>query len=63
MKTLDEINRLIAVTEAELAVHESSRSKLLLRAGELQREKAALLRPSGVFDSNGKPIVTTKMRR
>jgi len=31
MVTLDEINRLIAATEAELAELESSRSKLLLR--------------------------------
>ena len=32
MKTLDKINRLIAVTEAELADLENSRSKLLSRA-------------------------------
>jgi hypothetical protein len=40
MKNLDEINLLIAATEAELADLESSRSKLLSRAAELQREKA-----------------------
>ena len=43
MKTLDEINHLIAATEAELAELESSRSKLLSRAATLQREKATLV--------------------
>ncbi len=46
MKTLDEINRLIAANEAKLATLEDSRSKLVARAAELQREKAALLHPT-----------------
>ncbi len=60
MKTLDEINRLIAVTDAELAKLESSRSKLLLRAAELQRDKAALIQPPDMFDLNHKPTVTNQ---
>jgi superfamily II DNA or RNA helicase len=60
MKTLDEINRLIAATEAELAELESSRSKLLSRAAELQRKKAALLQPSLPPNSNDKPTVTNQ---
>jgi hypothetical protein len=38
MKNPDEINRLIAATEAELAELESSRSILLSRVAELQYE-------------------------
>ena len=60
MKTLDEINRLIASTEAELAELESSRSKLLSRVAELQREKAALFQSPGAQDVNYKPIVTNQ---
>lgn len=60
MKTLDEINRLIATTEAELADLEGSRSKLLSRAAELQLEKSALLRLSIPPDFNGKPTVTNQ---
>jgi hypothetical protein len=58
MKNLDEINRLIAAAEAELAEPESSRSKLLSRVAELQHEKAALLQPSTPPDFNDKPTVT-----
>jgi hypothetical protein len=46
MKTLNEINRLIAATESELAELESRRLELLARAAELQREKTALLQPT-----------------
>ena len=60
MKTLDEINRLIALTDAELAKLESSRSKLLLRAAELQRDKVALIQPPDLFDLNHKPTVTNQ---
>lgn len=60
MKTLDEINRLIAATEAELAKLESSRSELIARATALQREKAALLQPSIPPDFNDKPTVTNQ---
>lgn len=60
MKTLDEINRLIAAIEAELAELESSQSELLLRAAELQHEKAALLQPSIPLDFNDKPTVTNQ---
>jgi chorismate mutase len=54
MKTLDEINRLIAAIEAELVELESSRTTLLSRAAELQHEKAALLQPSIPLDFNDK---------
>ena len=60
MKTLDEINRLIAVTKAELAELESSRSELLLRAAKLQHEKATLLQPSMPLDVNDMPTVTNQ---
>ena len=50
MKTLDENNRLIASTEAELIELESSRSKLLSRIAELQRDKAALIQSPGASD-------------
>lgn len=50
MKTLDEINRLIAAIEAELVELESSRTTLLSRVAELQREKAALLQVSTPLD-------------
>ncbi len=60
MKTLDEINRLIASTEAELAELESSRSKLLSRLAELQRDKAALLQSPGASDVNHNQTVTNQ---
>ena len=60
MKTLDEINRLIAAIEAELAELEGSQSELLSRAAELQHEKAALLQPSIPLDFNDKPTVTNQ---
>ncbi len=60
MKTLNEINRLIAVTDAELAKLESSRSELLARAAELQREKTVLLQAPGAPDLNDKPTVTNQ---
>ena len=60
MKTLDEINRLIAATEAELAELESSRSILLSRVAELQHEKSALLQPSTSPDFTGKSTVTNQ---
>jgi superfamily II DNA or RNA helicase len=60
MKTLDEINRLIAATEADLADLENSRSKLLLRAAELQREKAVLTQPQIFPNPNHKPTVTNQ---
>ncbi len=60
MKTLDEINRLIAATEAELAELESRRSILLSQAAELQREKVALLQVSILPDFNDKPTVTNQ---
>ena len=60
MITLDEINHLIASTEAELAELESNRSKLLSRAAELQRNKAALSQSSGVPDLNSKTTVTNQ---
>lgn len=60
MKNPDEINRLIAATEAELAELESSRSILLSRVAELQREKTALLQASIPSDFNDKPTVTNQ---
>jgi superfamily II DNA or RNA helicase len=46
MKTLDEINDLIASAEVELTKLESIRSKLLSRVAELHRDKAALTQSS-----------------
>jgi len=60
MKTLDEINRLIAAIEAELVELESSRTTLLSRAAELQHEKVAFLQPSIPLDFNDKPTVTNQ---
>jgi len=60
MKTLDEINRLIATTEAELAELESNRSKLLSRVAKLQRDKADLIQSPGAPDVNHKPTVTNQ---
>jgi len=55
MKTVDEINRLIAATETELAELDSSRSKLLLQVAELRLEKAALFQSSALTDLNDRP--------
>ena len=63
MKNLDEINRLIAAAEAELAEPESSRSKLLSRVAELQHEIAALLQPSTPPDLNDKLTVTNNQTK
>ena len=60
MKNLDEIKRLIVAVEAELAELESSRSDLIARAAELQREKAALLQTSIPSNINDKPTVTNQ---
>ena len=60
MKSLDEINCLIAATEAELAELNAHRSELLARAAELQREKAVLLQPKGTLNLNGKPTITNQ---
>ncbi len=60
MKTLDEINRLIASTEAELIELESSRSKLLSRIAELQHDKAALIQSPGASDVNHNQTVTNQ---
>ena len=46
MNNLDELNRLIAAAESELAGLETRRSELLARLAELQREKAAGLHPT-----------------
>jgi prefoldin subunit 5 len=54
MKNLDEINRLIVAVEAELAELESSRSDLIARAAELQREKANLLQPPIIHPKRGR---------
>jgi superfamily II DNA or RNA helicase len=61
MKTLDEINRLIAATEAKLAELESSRSKLLVQFAALQREKAALTQSQFSPYPNHKPTVTNQI--
>ena len=60
MKTLDEINRMLAATEAELAELESSRSKLLVQFAALQREKAALNQPQISPNPNQKPTVANQ---
>jgi hypothetical protein len=43
VKNLDEINRLIAATVAELVALKSRRAELQTQVAELQREKAAFL--------------------
>jgi superfamily II DNA or RNA helicase len=60
MKTLEEINRLLASTEAELIELESSRSKLLSRIAELQRDKAALIQSPGASDVNHNQTVANQ---
>ena len=61
MRDLNDINRLIAATEAELSELNTRRSELIARVAELQREKAALLQPiapPGLDDKQ--PIVTNQ---
>ena len=61
MRDRNEINRLIAATEAELSELNTRQSELIARLAELQHERATLLRPiaaPGVGDSE--PIVTTQ---
>ena len=61
MRDLNDINRLIAATEAELSEMNNRRSELIARVAELQREKAALLQPiasPGLDDKQ--PIVTNQ---
>jgi superfamily II DNA or RNA helicase len=60
MKTLDEINDLIAAVEAELTELESIRSKLLSRVAELHRDKAALTQSSSVPHVNDNQQVTNQ---
>jgi hypothetical protein len=60
MTTLDEINLLIASTEAKLAELESNRSKLLSRAAELQRDKATLIQSAGASDVKHHQTVTNQ---
>jgi hypothetical protein len=60
MKTVDEINRLIAATETELADLDNRRSKLLAQVAVLQREKAALFQASTPIDFKDKPTFTTQ---
>jgi hypothetical protein len=60
MKTVDEINRLISVTETELAELDSRRKKLLAQVAELQREKAALLQSSVPPDLKDRSTVTNQ---
>ncbi len=54
MKTLDEINRLIGATEAELIELESKRSVLLGRVAELKRDREVLNKPLDVTDNTHK---------
>jgi hypothetical protein len=61
MRDLNDINLLIAATEAELSELNTRQSELIARLAELQHEKATLLRPiaaPGVGDSE--PIVTNQ---
>lgn len=61
MRDLNEINRLIAATDAELSELNTRRSELIARVAELQHEKATLLRPpeSPSLDDR-QPIVTNQ---
>jgi hypothetical protein len=61
MRVLNDINLLIAATEAEFSELNTRRSELIARLAELQHERATLLRPiaaPGVGDSE--PIVTNQ---
>jgi superfamily II DNA or RNA helicase len=61
MRDLNDINRLLAKTKAELLELETRRSELIARVAELQRKKAALLQPiasPGVDDNQ--PTVTNQ---
>lgn len=61
VRNLDEINYLIAATEAELAELNTRWAELQTRVAELQREKAASPQPtaaSGINDS--RPTVTSQ---
>jgi hypothetical protein len=61
MKSVDEMNRLLAAIEAELAELNSRRSELLARAAELQQEKAAFLQPTAAPDFyKSQPTVTSQ---
>jgi len=60
MKTVDEINRLIAATETELAELDSQRSKLLAQVAALQREKAVLFQSSAPTDLKDSSTVTNQ---
>jgi superfamily II DNA or RNA helicase len=60
MKTVDEINRLIAVKETELAELDRHRSKLLAQVAELQREKAVLFQSLTPTDLKDSPTVTNQ---
>ncbi len=61
MKSVDEMNRLLAAIEEELAELNSRRSELLARAAELQQEKAAFLQPTAAPDFNeSQPTVTSQ---
>jgi hypothetical protein len=52
MKNLDDINRLIAATEAELSELNTRRSELIARVAELQYGKATLLQSIASTDLN-----------
>jgi superfamily II DNA or RNA helicase len=58
MKSVDEINRLLAGIETELAELNSHKSELLAQSAELQREKAALLQPITVITGLNDPHPT-----
>jgi len=61
MRTLDEINRLIAAFEAEMTELESNRFELLARVTQLQEEKAALFLQTAAPNLNdSKPVVTSQ---
>ncbi|MBM3181865.1 MAG: hypothetical protein FJZ86_16165 [Chloroflexi bacterium] len=60
MKSLDEINRLLAVTEAKLVELENRRSQLLSLVAELQHEKATLLHPPVNSGPVREPSVTNQ---
>jgi hypothetical protein len=59
MRNLDDINRLIAASEAELSELNARRSELIARVAELQREKASLLQPIAAPGFNDSQPTTT----
>ena len=61
MRDLNDINHLIAATEAELSALNTRRSELIAQVAELQCEKVALLQPTAEsYLNDSQPTVTSQ---